>query len=114
EAAVVAIAAATVAIGMALAGSGLAFASAWILPAELDPLLARAAAFGAVGVLTAAAGGFVVLRRGAQRGPLSRTARHPAPEMPPSRPAPRSRRGSRRHARGSRRPSSRSRIRSAS
>lgn len=62
EATTRALAAAIVAIGVALLAAGLAFTVAWLLPASLDPLLARALAFGGIGAL-GIGGGLVVLRR---------------------------------------------------
>ncbi len=58
-----AVAAVVVAVGVTLAAAGLAFGVAALLPASLDPLLARAAAFASVGTVGVAAG-LVVLRRG--------------------------------------------------
>jgi hypothetical protein len=59
-----ALAAAVVAVGVALGAAGVAFALAWLLPSALDPLLGKALAFGAVG-LVGIGGGLLVLRRGA-------------------------------------------------
>ncbi len=56
----VGLAAATLAIGIALAACGLAFAVAYVLPADLHPLLARASAFGLVGTIAIALGAMVL------------------------------------------------------
>ncbi len=65
-----ALAAITVAIGATLVGCGLAFVLVYALPPTIDPLLARALAFGAIGTL-AVISGVVTLRRGTTVGKRS-------------------------------------------
>lgn len=54
-------------IGVALVATGLAFALAWSLPSSLDPLLARALAFGGIGLVVVISAG-LVLGRGTTSG----------------------------------------------
>ncbi len=63
ETVTLALAAITVAIGATLVGIGLAFVLVYALPSALDPMLARALAFGAIGTLAVLAGAGALRRR---------------------------------------------------
>ncbi|MEO6028240.1 MAG: hypothetical protein ABIR79_15355 [Candidatus Binatia bacterium] len=63
ETVALALAAITVAIGVTLVGCGLAFVLVYALPSTLDPLLARALAFGVIGTLAVISGVVTLLRR---------------------------------------------------